>query len=259
MGDAKFDRLGYWKERHVRFRGDRRSVGHIAWSDAKNEKLTQAGAARLNSLVPGLFDSTASLEALDLGCGVGRFAPLITGLGFAYTGVDVSPDALDQAMRKCPSGIFVQADICAYRPQRRFDLILTLYVLIHVVDDGRWSGALDVIARSMSPRGVCILIDEVPVTRYQPADHVVFRSADEYGRAVTAGTGVSRNGIRQHPPHCFGGCGRQVTGQGREGSWQSFLSASRSIRVSKGNIADPGPGSPEYRNTEVSNCSRFRR
>ena len=118
---------------------------------------------------------------------MGRFAPLISGLGFAYTGVDVSPDALRQARQNCANGRFIEADLCTFRPERRFDLVLALFVLIHVVDDGQWGRALDVIAQSIAPGGACILIDKLPREREQPAVHVVCRSRGEYERALARG------------------------------------------------------------------------
>ena len=96
---------------------------------------TEAITARLKKLIRDLFCAPHGLNVLDLACGIGRFAPILTAQGFGYTGVDISAVALVQAQRACPTGRFIEADATRYRADRHHDLVLSLYFLVHVIDE----------------------------------------------------------------------------------------------------------------------------
>ena len=184
MGITGFDPIQYWKERHVRYSGDIRSVGHIGKSLNENNLGTALISDKLRNLIRCLFTTTTELQVLDLACGIGRFAPMLTETGFQYTGVDISAVGLEHAKRACPVGNFIEVDVTSFQPKRRYDLVLSLNFLIHVIKDSSWNAALNVITDALSPQGFCILMDDIPEARHRPAVHVVQRSRDEYERAL---------------------------------------------------------------------------
>lgn len=75
-----------------------------------------------------------SAEAVDLGCGTGKWAARLIRSGYTVTGVDISPRMLDQARAKCRStaeagrATFIQADLCdlSALPARHFGLAVAL-------------------------------------------------------------------------------------------------------------------------------------
>lgn len=104
--------------------------------------------------------------------------------GFQYTGVDISEIGLQHAIRSCPKGHFIETEVTCLKPERTYDLVLSLYFLVHVIDDIRWNAALDVICQSIGSKGFCILMDDLPEVRQCPAVHVVQRSRREYEEAL---------------------------------------------------------------------------
>ncbi len=97
-------------------------------------------------------------EVLDAGCGTGG---LIRRLGSAHpawhwTGVDVSPVALELARRRCRAGVkFREASVAALPAgDGQFDAIVSADVLYHVEDD---AAALREFFRALRPGGLVVL------------------------------------------------------------------------------------------------------
>lgn len=59
-------------------------------------------AARVGELAPAM-----DAWVLDLGCGPGHLAKMLSGPRVFVCGVDSSPVALEQARRRCPDGVFL--------------------------------------------------------------------------------------------------------------------------------------------------------
>ncbi len=181
-----FNEADYWLRRHERMHGDPRSVGNLGRSLDENLERQKEPFQRLRSALSVLFPVVEGQSALDLACGVGRIAPTLVEMGFEYTGVDISPVALEQARGVCPFGSFVEGNIVTYQPPQTYDLVIAAYVLVHLVEDADWQAALDTIAASMKPDGLFLLIEDVPIVRQSAAEHVVNRSLREYNAALAA-------------------------------------------------------------------------
>jgi SAM-dependent methyltransferase len=69
-------------------------------------------------------------SVLDVGCGFGRYAPLVGGT--SYTGIDLSADMLRSAREKRPDGRFVRVPLDAFAPSHQYDLVLAIEVLMHL-------------------------------------------------------------------------------------------------------------------------------
>ena len=110
-----FDKA-YWESHWQRARG--REAGHDI---APNPYL----ALETGSLVPG--------TALDAGCGEGAEAIWLAAAGWQVTAVDISSEALARARERAagshaPGRVdWVEADLAAWEPDRRFDLATTHY------------------------------------------------------------------------------------------------------------------------------------
>jgi SAM-dependent methyltransferase len=64
----------------------------------------------LRRIIPTLFPS-APPRYVDFACGTGRITEVVAPMCAEAVGVDVSPEMLQQARRKCPTVRFVQADL----------------------------------------------------------------------------------------------------------------------------------------------------
>ncbi len=58
-----------------------------------------------------IIDALPPGDALDAACGTGRYAGYLAGRGHRVVGVDSSPDMLEQARSRVPSGAFLLGDL----------------------------------------------------------------------------------------------------------------------------------------------------
>jgi len=118
----------FWSERVRRY-------GHTGWSDAATywyDQRLRLKAIDATVLVPW---PAGQASALDFGCGVGDFCALLSRRFAHVVGYDVSADVLARA-RECnaPPNVVYTAQLDEAL-ESRHDLILSVTVLQHVVQD----------------------------------------------------------------------------------------------------------------------------
>ncbi len=97
--------------------------------------------ANLYSLERSLFILQAILaknldrpRICDLGCGAGWLAGILSAFG-PTLGVELSPQAVEQARERYPTASFLCADATRWQPERGgFDILVSQEVLEHIVD-----------------------------------------------------------------------------------------------------------------------------
>ncbi|WP_225027292.1 class I SAM-dependent methyltransferase [Xinfangfangia pollutisoli] len=103
-------------------------------------------------------------QALDLGCGTGEITLLLQALGFATTGLDMTPQMLDCARAKA-RGLpvrFIEADAAlTMLPDASTDVIVARYLFWTLTDP---AAALADWHRILRPGGTLLLIDGDHVT-----------------------------------------------------------------------------------------------
>lgn len=110
---------------------------------------------RLQQALEGYLPRTGSgMRALDVGCGTGYHLHHLAALGFEVTGVDGSPDMLEEARQTSPGADLLEADVTSLPfPDAGFDLALCIEVLRYLPDPER---CIHEIARVLSPGGLCL-------------------------------------------------------------------------------------------------------
>lgn len=112
----------YWERRYLAgMRGAGRGSAGMAFKD----KL---------ATVDRVIRATKSLTVLDLGCGPEAFGNYLHNVG-TYLGIDVSHEAVrtSQAKRSVPGRRY--QDLPSFGPLGEFDLVLSLEVIFHLVED----------------------------------------------------------------------------------------------------------------------------
>ena len=117
--------------------------------------------------------------ALELAGGTGLWTEHLLRQASRLTVVDSSPQALELARRRVcddPRATFEVADLFAYRPARRFDLVSFTFWLSHV-PPARLPGFFALLRRSLRPGGVLYAVDQSPTARKRPrGDHLQERT-----------------------------------------------------------------------------------
>jgi SAM-dependent methyltransferase len=74
----------------------------------------------------------------DLGCGAGWLTGILSAFG-PTVGVEISPEAVEQARRRYPLAHFICADATSWQPEpNSFDIVVSQEVLEHIPDKSKY-------------------------------------------------------------------------------------------------------------------------
>jgi SAM-dependent methyltransferase len=144
-------------------------------------------------------------RVLDVGCGVGRWSRLLAARGARVTGVDLSATMIEEARRRAVLDAvhgrcrFEAADVTRLALGERYELIVGVTVLQHVLDPAAFARAVRNLADHLAPRGRMVLLEAAPTRRVDRCDTPIFTARDaasyeaafrDAGLEVHAVTGV---------------------------------------------------------------------
>jgi SAM-dependent methyltransferase len=93
---------------------------------------------------------------LELGCGTGAVLAGL-GSGFSLTGIDLSPEMLEYARRRCPTARLVRDDITTFSLDGTYDAVICVYdTLNHVTTFEGWKAVFARVAAHLAPGGLFI-------------------------------------------------------------------------------------------------------
>ena len=100
-------------------------------------------------------------DVLELACGTGHWTRLLAARARLVTAVDAAPEVLALARRRV-RGLpveFVQADVFAWRPPRRYDTVFFAFWLTHV-PPARFAAFWTMVDVALAPGGRVCFIDD---------------------------------------------------------------------------------------------------
>lgn len=177
-----FNQAEYWIKRHEDLKGDPRSVGTLAASREANEEGEREYKIVVSHLAKHLANQGAK-SVLDLGCGYGRITSCFIENDFEYTGVDISPVAIETAKKTHSEARFFTGNLSELDLGEKFDVVTVLYVFVHFVDDILWRSFLSAAIDRVKPGGTLVFADIFPSERTPSGRHVVSRPLSDYTRA----------------------------------------------------------------------------
>ena len=101
-------------------------------------------------------------DALELACGTGLWTEHLLKQARRLTAVDASPEVIELALRRVrhdPRVVFEVADLFAYQPVQRYDLVAFAFWLSHVPPE-RVAAFFDLLRRCLRPGGMVFAVDQ---------------------------------------------------------------------------------------------------
>jgi demethylmenaquinone methyltransferase/2-methoxy-6-polyprenyl-1,4-benzoquinol methylase len=120
------------------------------------------------------LDARRPQTALELACGTGLFTRRLAPKVGRLTAVDASPEviAINRGRVEARNVEYVQADMFAWQPRERYDIVFFSFWLSHVPDD-RFAAFWQLVAAALVPGGAAYLIDSAFDPTSTAKDHVV--------------------------------------------------------------------------------------
>jgi SAM-dependent methyltransferase len=134
----------------------------VSFTRLSADFFTRVKADYIKDIVRGYFGPQAELAALDIGCGVGNYHPLLKLKFRALAGVDVS-SACVGAARKRNADVDYQVYDGTTLPYAdgSFDLAFSICV-IHHVPPAYWSNFVREMRRVLRPGGLALVFEHNP-------------------------------------------------------------------------------------------------
>lgn len=124
---------------------------NISW-DAKEYGRKFSYVSEYGKGLIELLEAPPGAAVLDLGCGNGSLTAKLQGLGYRASGMDSSPEQINEARRLHPGLPFFIADAADFQLPERVDAIFSNAVF-HWIDADKQPAMLRCIARALKPGG----------------------------------------------------------------------------------------------------------
>ena len=175
--------------------------GHTGWSNQLIYKYDQPLRIKaLIRIIKSTVKNLSSMSALDIGCGTGDLVNELAGLGVRVTGIDISSAVLEIAKSRSfvpNNSEYINKSILDIQDKEQFQVITSITVLQHIINDGQLEQALQNIHDALHKRGWFIFLELAPSTDESRdyGGHVKVHSEKEW---VTYVNDVGFELIEQH-------------------------------------------------------------
>jgi 2-polyprenyl-3-methyl-5-hydroxy-6-metoxy-1,4-benzoquinol methylase len=125
-------------------------------------------------------------RVLDVGCGVGRWSRLLAARGCEVSGIDLSPTMVQVARERAgAAGLgarcrFAVRDLAELELDARFDLVLGVTVLQHILDPARLRRAVHALTAHLAPLGRLVLLEAAPTQFTRRCDSEIFTARQRH-------------------------------------------------------------------------------
>jgi 2-polyprenyl-3-methyl-5-hydroxy-6-metoxy-1,4-benzoquinol methylase len=173
--------LHYWEERARRFAAEGAGLSAVCSFGMPLFYNRAIDLCQRLALAPWLRVWPGT-RVLDVGCGVGRWSRLLAARGASVTGIDLSPTMIAEARRRTAarplrgSCRFLVQDLAVLQAGDRFDLVLSVTVLQHILDVAALRASLQRMAEHLDEDGVLVLLEAAPERPASRCDSAIFHA-----------------------------------------------------------------------------------
>jgi 2-polyprenyl-3-methyl-5-hydroxy-6-metoxy-1,4-benzoquinol methylase len=171
----------YWEDRARRFAAEGSGLAAVCSYGMPEFYNRMIHHCQRLALEPWI-DIAPGTRVLDVGCGVGRWSSLLAARGAVVTGMDLSPTMIAEARRRATeNGVsercrFLVQDLAQLDAGDKFDLIVGVTVLQHILDADALRAAIKRMSDHLAPGGRMVLLEAAPARIAKHCDTTVFHA-----------------------------------------------------------------------------------
>jgi len=153
----------YWGDRFNKYQLNIKGPGHEGATVKENKLRYQEVTRKFKNVCLSNIDNISSLNVLEIGVGTGLITKTINELGVThYTGVDITDVLFNNIQKIFPSYNFIKADITLDSLNDKFDLIVIIDVIEHIVTEEKLKFAFSNLDNCLNDNGFIII---APLTK----------------------------------------------------------------------------------------------
>lgn len=161
-----YDAENYWKDRFSKYGFSIKGVGHEGLSEEENvKKYYDIGKVFKTICYDERIDFQIS-KILEIGIGTGFYTNILHDLGAKnYTGIDITDVLFFENRKKFSQYEFIKKDITVDKIDDKFDLIVMIDVIEHIVEKSKFVFAMNNIKNALSSDGIFIIYPITDITK----------------------------------------------------------------------------------------------
>lgn len=175
--------IEFWDQRH-QARDEWTSGGDRGLSVGENREFYAIRLAMICRLIREYYSAERGLHILDGGCGRGHFTNSLRLFGHKAVGFDSSEMAVDYATSNFGK-YFQLSTFETYQAALPFDIVMSIDVLFHILDDEIWEKSLIALANCGSSESLLLIADVFGDDSFTLGNYIVARSLQQYLEVLT--------------------------------------------------------------------------
>lgn len=162
--NGDYDAARYWHNRLTKYGASLRGVGDEGFSEADNAHQYEEAAQTFLTTCQQLGLDFTQAHVLEIGPGTGFYTQQLATLGVQdCLAVDVTDAYFAQLQTQFPTFRFVRKDVTADAIEGRYDIIVMIDVIEHIVTDEKLTRCLATLDHCLADGGILLLAPIAPV------------------------------------------------------------------------------------------------
>jgi 2-polyprenyl-3-methyl-5-hydroxy-6-metoxy-1,4-benzoquinol methylase len=148
----------YWRDRFSRYGKSTKGPGDEGASEKDNLKRYQRVTSIFKEEIKKLIKDFEHIRVLEIGTGSGLITEAIFDLGFInYMGIDITDVLFSMLKERFKNYSFTKLDITTKDIIGKFDLIVIIDVIEHIVNSEKFEYAMTNLKNSLTEKGTIII------------------------------------------------------------------------------------------------------
>ena len=153
-----YDARRYWQDRLDKYGTSLKGVGDEGLSEKDNKVMYEQAALKFLELCRKEGVDLKQSRVLEIGCGNGFYTQILWDQGVKqYVGIDIADSLFPGLVNRFPGYTFSRRDVTADAIKGKFDVILMIDVIEHIVGDAALDHAMKAVQDALVGGGIFLV------------------------------------------------------------------------------------------------------